>query len=507
MTCAARPQTEAVDRLARFRAMTLVEMLVSTTLTLILMGAVAQVFSMFGKGVNGSRSVSELNERMRAAAYRLRQDLNGLTVDTTLQPPMRASLNNGYLEVIEGPETDRLTYLSGVVFDKSGSSAEPYLTAVGSDDRLVGDIDDVILLTTRSTGEMFTGKADSRNSNLEGGNVRSPVAEVIWFCRPTANTLNPRSYTLHRRQRLVAAHPGCEPFVDTNSGTPASNTFGGPPNTLPFSDWTTIYKLTDVSVRRQGNVVFPNCLGDLTRRENRFLHSPTFPHEFPHPLYNYDPGNHTFENNPDRFGEDVILTNVIGFDVRVWDPDALIQAVPANVVTGTSTGAARLAVEPGDPGYVLPGSPGFPAAGTAGYGAPGAYVDLAWAGTPSAMNFTQNFPLALTTPFQGFGKQVVNRGSANTMTLPTYDTWSDYYEINGIDDNNDGIVDNGTNGNDDNGNSLIDEPAEQETSAPYPVPLQQSSASGIGTGGVQIRLRCYEPSSRQVRQITVLQQL
>ena len=57
-------------------------------------------------------------------------------------------------------------------------------------------------------------------------------------------------------------------------------------------------------------------------------------------------------------------------------------------------------------------------------------------------------------------------------------------------------MDQGKNGIDDNNNGLIDEAAEQETSPPYPVPLK----------AVQVRIRCYEPSSRQVRQVTIQQE-
>ena len=49
------------------------------------------------------------------------------------------------------------------------------------------------------------------------------------------------------------------------------------------------------------------------------------------------------------------------------------------------------------------------------------------------------------------------------------------------------------NGIDDNNNGFVDEVAEQETSPPYPFPLR----------GLEIRIRCYEPASRQVRQVTV----
>ena len=55
------------------------------------------------------------------------------------------------------------------------------------------------------------------------------------------------------------------------------------------------------------------------------------------------------------------------------------------------------------------------------------------------------------------------------------------------------MTDQGTNGIDDNSNGIVDESAEQETAPPYPVALR----------GVEIRIRVYEPASRQVRQVTV----
>jgi hypothetical protein len=496
---------------AQFRGLTLVEMLVAMALTLLLMGAVAQLFGMLGKGINGSRTAAELGDRMRATAYRLRQDLGGLTVDVTAKPPMASARNTGYLEIIEGPESDAITRpineLSGARFDKwNGSydasskkwigSAEPYRAAVGSDDRLVGDIDDVLLFTTRTTGEPFSGRADTRNANLEGGGLRSPFAEVAWFCRLNDLTSNPRTYTLYRRQRLVMAHPGAEPFVKTNSSGAAANSFGGPPNTLPFTNWSALYALTDVSCRLQNGLAIANSLGDLTRRENRFMHSQTFPFEFPIPLYASpaDAANLTLDSNPSRFGEDVILTNVLAFDIRVFDPDAAIQAVPSVVAASNVavSGNSMLAVQPGDPGYNSAGA----VAGTTG-----AYVDLGWAGAPAALAVGAVFPQAATTAFQGYGVKVGNR-SGVTLSYPTYDTWSDYYEINGVDDDG-GTVDEGTNGLDDNANGLIDEATEQETSPPYPVALKGPNADGAIVGGIQIRIRCYEPSGRQVRQITV----
>ena len=80
------------------RGMTLVEMLVATAATLVLMGAIAQIFAVFGTAVSDSRSVIELDGRLRAAAWRLRGDLDGATA--SMLPPLRPDANEGYFEVI-----------------------------------------------------------------------------------------------------------------------------------------------------------------------------------------------------------------------------------------------------------------------------------------------------------------------------------------------------------------------------------------------------------------------
>jgi hypothetical protein len=77
----------------------------------------------------------------------------------------------------------------------------------------------------------------------------------------------------------------------------------------------------------------------------------------------------------------------------------------------------------------------------------------------------------------------------------TFDTWSLHYEFNGLDEDGDGKIDEGADGFDDNGDDLADDAGERETSPPHPGPLR----------GLEVRVRCYEPSSRQIRQITVRQ--
>ena len=184
-----------------------------------------------------------------------------------------------------------------------------------------------------------------------------------------------------------------------------------------------------------------------------------------------------------RVGEDIVLTNVLGFDVRVFDPAAPIQVegntaiVPGDdVPDNTNTlGEDHLNY------FTNPPSPGTPADGT------GAYVDLGHNVRANSLPAFSVNPL-----FSTFGNSLSGlNGSATSRR--TYCTWSTHYEANGIDEDSDGTTDEGTDGLDNDSNSLVDEYLEQETRPPYAFPLR----------GVEVRIRVYEPKSRQVRQVTV----
>ena len=406
------------------RGMSLIEMLVATAASLMLMAAVAQVFSVFGSAVTNSRSMIELDARMRTVAWRLRSDLAGATARPL--PPLEPSAGEGYLEIIEGPNNDN--------------------TAGDGSTTLAADTDDILLFTTRSNDPPFLGKA---GTDL----IESPTAEVGWFLRPTAGT-SPQTYTLFRRQLLVVGYAGFPPFLASGN------------NTTGFSAWNTFYDSYDISVRLEGSTLVPNTLSDLTRRETRFMHNPTgrtngstFP-------YLFTSGTGLFFDSArgsTRVGEDVVLTNVIAFDLRVFDP-----AAPVSV--------------PGDAAMV-PGEIGFSAGSAV---ANGCYVDLG--------NGTTAAGPSGITPHYGSTGQGNYRGQMIGLAGYTiWDTWSTHYEGNGLDEDGVYNADQGTDGLDNNGNGFVDEANEQETSPPYPWPLR----------GIEVRIRCYEPSSRQVRQVTV----
>jgi prepilin-type N-terminal cleavage/methylation domain-containing protein len=415
------------------RGMTLVEMMVATTMTLIIMGIVAQLFGMMGKSVSGSRSTMDMSGQVRGVAHQLRMDLAGITVETL--PPVSPERDSGYLEIIEGPMNDISNGLT----------------------QLTGDCDDVLMFTTRSldapfTGRYWTGAAVSM--------MESPTAEVAWFCRrsPVAALSDGTVlYTLYRRQLLVMEYVGLNPFLANG-------------NSIPF---TAIAALDyDISLRREGANLYPNSLGDLTKRESRFLHNAAgtvtaaaFPFDMSGLFTPTGFNGHLTgiaSDGQQRDGEDVILTNVIAFDVKVFDPHAAI--------VGGSGGSGEYVNLGGAAGSLQNVGTAFPAVGVAGFSTPGVRVRNSTATPPP--------------PF--------------VLTPPTYDTWSTHYESNGLNEDNDTsggspLIDEGTNGEDDNADGVPDDPAERETSAPYPVALR----------GVEIAIRCYDPQSRQVRQVTV----
>jgi hypothetical protein len=66
-----------------------------------------------------------------------------------------------------------------------------------------------------------------------------------------------------------------------------------------------------------------------------------------------------------------------------------------------------------------------------------------------------------------------------------YDTWNFAYDNSGI------AIDGFDNG----GNGIVDIDTEKPSSPPYPAPLR----------GIQIKIRIFEPDSRQIREVTIEQ--
>ena len=417
--------------------LTLVEMLVVVAVTLVFMFALTQVFALLGDGITSGRALIELNAQKRAITLRLQSDLDNISVPAI--PWATLQNGGGYLEIFEGPRTDKDTNNNG-----TADVNEP------SFDTRYGDYDDVIMFTARSYDVPFVGRTQLATSPT----VESNIAEIVWWTYLSEQddlnddgVLDPgETKTLYRRVLLVKPELANEML---SLSTVSRDEF---------------FRNNDISARWENGTWVPNALADLTKRENRFSHNPT---KFPHALYPSDPNDPNdllkpFAPGSEREGDDVMLTRVLAFDVRVFDPLA-----PLDVDVGTQI------LSPSDPDWHPPSNPNDPIVPR------GAYVDLHYAG---------NAPLS----YSAFSGPPNAKSLLDTAPKGgTYCTWSFHYEHDGKPV---GVPhDLGTNGFDDDGRNGVDDPGERETSPPYPVRLR----------GMQVRIRVYEPDSQTVRQSTV----
>lgn len=342
------------------RAFSLTELLVAMTIALMVMGSVASLFGVFGRGLSGSQATVELSSKVRAASWQLRKDLAGVTCDVV--PWLAPEADAGYFEYIEGTRKD---------WDAANGTAS-----------LEADTDDVLLFTARAIDHPFVGAVVMNGT--AAGTAESERAEIAWFCKAAASqpVVGLTMHNLYRRQLLVSAAPGAGAFSAAAriTGTAAS-------------PW---------SIRTVSGTSYANSLGDLTKREHRFLRGAAFPFAF----LGGTAAGATFDGT-DQEGDDVVLTNVIAFDVRAYDPQA------------------------------------------------GGYIDLGVGGTGVFA-----------------GAPATKSGLAAT---PTYDTWSTHYEFANPPA------------------AGTSDPAQYATAPPYPVPLR----------GIEVRIRCYEPNSKQIRQISI----
>ena len=372
----------------------LAELLVASTIGLLVMAGVASLFSVFSRSLSQSQSTVDLTSRMRAAAWKLRQDLDGVTCPVV--PWLSPDANTGYFEISEGPQRDTtLTFVAN-----AGTA------------NLEADTDDVLMFTTRAPAGSFSGRYLTADRTIE-----SPYAEVAWFCQEAANqpAAGTKVYNLHRRQLLVLGYVGMPEF--------SGNSIAG---AVPA-----IYETYDLSLRSEGGRLYPNTLGDLTKRENRLAHGAAFPHALTLDIAARPTWQAATFSQTERAWEDVILTYVVSFDVRVFDPQA------------TARRAGGVTLYPGDPGYAA-GTPATPAP------AAGAYIDLGG----------------------GQGGRLGQPADPKSGLVATYDTWSQHYVAGG---------------------AGLNDPAAYTRAPPYPVPLE----------GVEVRIRCYDPTSKQVRQVSV----
>ena len=554
------------------RAFTLVEMMVSTAVSLILILGVVEAFRVIGEAVADGRASLNLSGQVRTITNRLQNDLAGVTAPSRAWALEGAGL--GYFEIGEGPITDSFNFgtdgspgIGGT--DDDGNSVVDDVSELGwlgSDDNLslsyrsmLGDFDDYVSFTVRSREGQFVGQVVHPGWDLRWGvagvdddgqngvddigefawpgsddisQIRSNEAEIIWWTELDDanldgiwNPLPMETFTLRRRVLPVFTELNRHPGPDGRWGIAGQDDndngvmddvseFGAPGSDdlralfISAGNISLFHEHNDLSVHQDPSGLYvANSLADLTLRHNRAGHVPlagNFPnytgyHPGPDGAWGVagvdDDGNGTTDDiielgrgddlrlfprfNGLRWGEDIMISHVLSFDVKVFDPRAPIRLYDpdANDVGDEET------LVPGDPAYAI----GLPVVGH------GAFVDLFYGRIRGMGNGITSFfsgpphpksKLHLVTPYA------------------TYDTWSLQYESDGLNQDLDAVTDEGTNGLDNPDpnlaanlqNPAVDDVTERETSPPYPFPLR----------GIQITLRIIDPDSRQSRQITVV---
>lgn len=592
---------------------TLLEVLIALSITLILLGLVMEMFARVSAGIHSSRAGMELGDQLRHAKNRLIHDLRGATAPTV--PPLDPTMHLGYFEYVEGPRVANSQFSANSVGgDRGENLGGNWYTSRGSNNNnavnsMIGDVDDILMFTTRSDAEKFIGRGGVKTGVPRG--LKSRHAEVAWFLRRRtpgeANSIRgdarPEYYTLHRRQFLVLPNGGYWGALTYANVDHSLRPEGGNFDNQAFpTNLVTGKKALDPST-------FRNTLGDLTKRECRSLHQPylwpyqmmyiapqfiylaqssnyhssfnpallgtdlpstyayaynvptsmlslptlaeqshgTFPLPQPEkasgtgnyvPKFTFTPtpppgyvGGTRYDQRGPRIDSDIILTGVVGFDVKAWDPGAPVFSAPSTSNNPNNAGVLL----PGDAGYVravdlFNSAPTNAARHPVGFGA---FADLNYMGTEAAVpsNVSRyrayQEPASATTqsalqrmergsPFNGRcavpRSQFAYPGDGPLSGNPTHgfarpaiwDTWSTHYEFDGIDNNGNGLIDEFTNGVDDNNNGLVDEPniygqsgtptGEQEAPPPYRSPLR----------GIKITLRVMEQDSKEVREVTIV---
>jgi len=468
----------------RRSGLTLVEILIALTMTLIVLGTMMTAFRFASEEMQNGRALIELANRARVVEDHLRTDLGSLTVETRVYDGTDEP--NGYFEYIEGAIRD--------------SSFVP------SNDSFQGDCDDVLCFTARSTdGVLFRGRFKALIANGNGPTdmaldtevqiLESSLAEIVWFTTVNDNEDGPL-------QPQGFAADGVTPLVDFDDSIrvhrrallirPDLNNGNALATNLSLQEVNNYIRQNDISLRVVPNAsgttfdLFPNGLDDLAIRANRFAHLPnlggnTFPNNFSLALLenrvasdddenvNYRAAGQTWQALPP------ILSDVGAFDLRAYSPTARVYDVAA----------AGVIVEPSDLGY----SPA-PAGGTLAQR--GAYVDLGYFPGAPAARADEWFIANSTRPTN------VPNGT-NVWLNNTWDTWTPFYERDGIDQDGPGVgtADQGTNGVNDttpNSSNVIDDPGESETVPPYLQPIR----------AMKITLRLVEKGTKQVHQVSII---
>jgi len=583
--------------------MTLIEVLIATALTLMIMLALAQGFKTTSQSISSGRARLTSSDQLRSISTLLRSDLQGLTVSTTVHPQSSKS-PNGYFVYYDGPLSDSTAMLFNYV--PTGVEIEDKLSA-----SRWSDIDDMMMFTAKARdGQWFYGRVPLALMKIHSGDlgtitfqdwltdvtIASEYAEIAWFMRPLNEVGMLNNPDPQNSNGNYSSTPGSTPVndvipvVDLNGDTipdpdgmpdrvalcrrvmlirpdldlnvsklptvPLDEQLIASPLPIDLNDADSFryqmrfaYQRTDLSVRKHWDaansrfVLKTNSLGDLQRPENRFAHYslPVNANQASLPILaltneansngNYlamtnlamsgvNPnndrgffpsafcrtnlvlaGNNTYTVQHTQ--EEIVASNVVGFDVRGYDSTATQLYTPGvdglygsltdvnapmaqKMAAAGERGYDDLIVGPSDPGYAVMLKSGEVIAANSG-----TFVDLSWgfrvrnqlvnaSGSTHGLAPSGSIWGSALSGYEPISGGVVDSmirsgkySTAFSVHQPTFDTSSDYYESDGNAQANgrseNGMVpyggtavvsttaDHGIDGVDNNSNGVIDE--------------------------------------------------
>lgn len=533
---------------------TLVEMMIAMVITLMIVFAMVQAFRWVGETTTEGRAVIEMLGQIRGARARFEDDLARRTGPVKLEPPCLDSRNiGGYLEVIEGTgsDTNPGRYLvrtpSGLRYNTFAFVDPGADGTLGTPDdfdtqsaSLFGDLDDFLCFTARNDENPYRGRYVA-GAGPDGSwhtpddiinTIESPEAEIIWWAElndrrddvdgdgvitEAQDTDNDgfidvlgeggigrwdfgETFTIRRRVLLI------RPDLNLSTSHTLPNTAGVQVAAFQVNNDISVQLHYDPSTYAYTGLQ-ANSVGDLALRHNRVAHAPidftlaAMGVPFGQSQGGYlSPINPIFlpaYTSPNFVGEDVVISNVLAFDLKVWEPNAPVCGyLPANPADGEI------------PEGVVPGDPGFAPSGTVAQASivgRGAYVDLGClAGFPAILAQCSRVNNGIDDNGNGVADPDLSEASMDPIFLGdmhilsrlpagnfVYDPWPINYENDGF--NQDGpaniVPDQGAFTLDGNLNGDYDK-AERETSPPYPQRLASLRAT----------IRVYESDTRQVKQ-------
>ncbi len=155
--------------------LTLIELMIAVVITLVIVAAMIRAFKLASDEIGVGRAAMDLHNQLRAVTETLRRDLQNATC--VPRPRGISDERSGYFEYVESDEYD-------------SDHTDPLTNSH------IGDHNDILALTVRSTDRPFRGR-------FNGAFVESYLAEVVWWTVAGGTDTYDGNVQLYRRVLLI----------------------------------------------------------------------------------------------------------------------------------------------------------------------------------------------------------------------------------------------------------------------------------------------------------------